>query len=74
MASDAEQAQYPQRRIERLDGESWTVVSMGDLKVGDRFRMFEADGTPDEDGAISTVAAPPIPNPEVPGRWKIQVV
>jgi len=35
------------RRIERLDNGKWSVVSMLDLKDGDRFRMFEPDdGSP----------------------------
>lgn len=64
----------PQRRVEVQRGEEWIAVSMGDLVVGDRFRMFESDGTPADDGGeVSIVAAPPKPREGHPGRWSVAV-
>jgi hypothetical protein len=38
-------AQIKLRRCERFRGDSWSEVDLKDIKTGDVFRMFEADGT-----------------------------
>ena len=57
------------RRVEKQVNEQWMEVLFEDLKVGDKFRSFEADGTPVADGAIYTVGREPVRVPDQPGNW-----
>jgi len=52
------------RTIKRLDGESWTVVRMIELKKGDIFKMFEMDNVIVGDLWIATTDAYPDPKNE----------
>ena len=36
------------RKIQRKIGEKWEDIEMKDMQIGDRFRMYEPDGSPVE--------------------------
>lgn len=47
------------RVVEKYENDTWIKTNLIDLKVGNRFRMFESTGEPveDEDGRTEFVAA-----------------
>lgn len=67
------------RRIERLDRTTgtWEPTLLCKLKVGDRYRMFETDGSPVTEyggcGEFTAAALPSITSDErmLPGGWEL---
>lgn len=45
------------RTIERADRDGWTKITFEEIKKGDKFRAFEPDGRPVEDGCVFTALA-----------------
>lgn len=59
------------RRVERLEADgSWADVALKDIRKGDRFRMFEPDGSPVDGGVVSTALGDPYPTVRT---WGVQV-
>lgn len=49
----------PERKVEVWVNERWMKIDFSELVAGDRFRMFEPDGTPvaDKKGSTSWIAS-----------------
>lgn len=56
------------RTVKRLDGEAWTTIRMIELKKGDIFQLFEADGVLVGDRWLATEDATPDPQREGLGK------
>lgn len=58
-----------ERRVEIQVGDRWFQTRIQDLRPGDKFRLFEADGAPVDNGVISTALGAPYPTGNT---WGIQ--
>lgn len=55
------------RKCDVLRGDKWERVEFEEIKCGERFRLFNVDGTLDWEGTAATAPVPCDP----PGNWQI---
>jgi len=64
------------RRVERLINDNWVRCSMCELHIGDKFKLFEDDGSPAHKDIIWTACSEPyvdFSSDPIYGTWGIEV-